>query len=124
MLIVDRAKFLALPAGTLFSKYEPCVFGGLMIKGDSIFFDGGNDFWCQQIADAIDANDSGEFADKLIDAQENGASVGLDLDCQMRDGLFDHDQLFAVWEPHDVAQLIERLQAAMNATTQPEDSHE
>lgn len=106
MKIVDRKTFLALPAETLFSKYEPCVFGDLCIKGDSI---GSNDFAYQQIADAVAAHDSGEFANKLFDAQASGESVAMDFDCQGRDGLFDDDQLFAVWEPADVAALIARL---------------
>jgi hypothetical protein len=33
----------------------------------------------------------------------------MDFDCQGRDGLFDAAQLFAVWEPQDVAVLIARL---------------
>lgn len=106
MKIVDRKTFLSLPAETLFSKYEPCVFGDLCIKGDTL---GSNDFAYQQIADAIACNDSGEFADKLLAAERTGGSVALDLDCQGRDGLFDDDQLFVVWEPADVAALIARL---------------
>jgi hypothetical protein len=106
MKIVDRKTFLALPANTVFSKYEPCIFGDLCIKGDSF---GEIDFFYQPISDAIDCHDSGEFHDKLTAAQERGESVSVDLDCQSRDGLFDADQLFAVWEPADVATLITRL---------------
>lgn len=35
MRIVDRKTFLAMPIGTVFSKYEPCVFGNLCIKGET-----------------------------------------------------------------------------------------
>lgn len=106
MKIVDRKAFLTLPPETLFSKYEPCVFGDLCIKGDTI---GSNDFAYQQIADAVAAHDGGEFANKLFDAKASGGSVAMDFDCQGRDGLFDADQLFAVWEPADVAALLVRL---------------
>ena len=106
MKIVNRKTFLSLPADTLFSKFDPCVFGDLCIKGNSI---GDTDFVYQSITDAIACNDSGEFVDKLLVAQASGESVGMDFDCQGRDGMFDAEQLFAVWEPADVAALIARL---------------
>lgn len=105
MKIVNRATFLAMPEGTVFAKYEPCVFGELMIKGESLF----NDFCYQQIVDAIECAGSGDFADKLFDAQEQGKSLTMDFYCQGRDGCFDDDQLFAVWELENVRGLIHRL---------------
>ena len=106
MKIVDRKTFLALPAETLFSKYEPCIFGDLTIKGENA---GSNDFLTQQIVNAVSCHDSGEFGDILHSAVETGDSFSMDLDCQGRDGLFDDGQLFAIWEPADIAMLIERL---------------
>jgi hypothetical protein len=32
--------------------------------------------------------------------------------CGSRDGLFDQDQLFAIWEPDDIGELIGVLQTA------------
>ena len=107
MKIVDRKTFLAMPAGVLYSNYMPCVFGDLSIKGDTV---AGIDFYVQQIADAVKCNDSGEFADVLFDAATNGTSFALDFECEGRDGMFGEHQLFAVWEPQDVAGLIVRLQ--------------
>lgn len=115
MKIVDRKTFLALPAETLFSKYAPCYMEAVEIKGESL----GNDYCYQQIADAIDCKDSGEFADKLFAAQELGESIPMDFHCQSRDGCFDAEQLFAVWEPADVEALIARLQQCLNAKTRP-----
>lgn len=106
MKIIDRKTFLALPDETLFSKYEPCVFGDLTIKGETV---GVNDFLIQQICDAVRCHDSGEFAEILDDAQETGRSFDMDFDCMGRDGLFDDEQLFAIWEPADIIALIERL---------------
>ncbi len=111
MKIVNRAQFLALPPNTLFSKYNPCFFGELEIKGET--WDHCNDFLSQQVACAIACTGSQDFADKLEDAQELGVSLAMDFDCQGRDGCFDEDQLFAVWEPADVAALIERLTACL-----------
>lgn len=109
MKIVNRAQFLALPPNTLFSKYTPCVFQHLEINGETW----GNDFLTQQIVDAIAYADSGDFSDKLHLSQECGDSLRMDFDCQGRDGCFDDDQLFAVWEREDVLALIARLQGCV-----------
>lgn len=111
MKIVNRAQFLALPPNTLFSKYSPFVFGELEIKGET--WGHCNDFLSQQVAGAIACTGSQDFADMLEDAQELGVSLAMDFDCQGRDGCFDEDQLFAVWEAADVAALIERLTACL-----------
>lgn len=108
MKIVDRKTFLAMPAGTLFAKYEPCNFGDLQIKGDSIH----NDFFTQELSSSIECDNGIDFSDKLFDAAANGTSLPVDLQCQGRDGLFEEYQLFAVWEPTDVENLITRLQQA------------
>lgn len=69
MRIVNRQQFLAMPAGTVYAKYEPCSFEDLCIKGDSL----PNDWFYQQIVDAIDVHDGGQFwsepdIDLLLDA--------------------------------------------------------
>lgn len=114
MRIVDRKTFIAMPQGTVFSKYEPCVFGELCIKGESIVWEQGDDFFVQEIAAAVNAHDSGEYADILF-AAEKGAKFSLDLNCEGRDGLFDRHQLFAVWEREDVEALISRLQQTLTS---------
>jgi hypothetical protein len=112
MKIINRNTFLALPAGVVFSKYEPCIFGPLVIKGDTTPF---NDFYYQEIDGAIDCRDSGEFSDNCF-LMQNGSSVSVNLETEGRDGLYDDDQLFAVWEAADLASLIERLQQCVGAT--------
>ena len=109
MKIIDRKTYMALPENTLFSKWEPYVFGKLMIKGKSCE----HDFLTQEIASAVKCNDSGEFADLCDDAARTGESMALDLDCMGRDGCFDESQMFAVWEAEDVLSLIERLKACV-----------
>jgi len=106
MKIVDRKTFLALPDETLFSKYEPCVFGDLTIKGETV---GANDFLTQQICDAVRCRDSGEFANILYVAQETGRSFEMDFNCMGRDGIFEDEQLFAIWDHADIIDLIKRL---------------
>lgn len=106
MKIVDRKTFLALPSDTVYSKYAPCLFGELCIKGDT--WD--NDFTYQNIVGSIECNSDSEFFDLLAMASENQAvDLKMDFDCMERDALYDADQLFAVWDDADVAALIERL---------------
>lgn len=107
MKIVDRKTFLLLPAETLFMKYEPCIFGSLAIKGDTI---GSNDFLVQYI-DSVRAANTDDETEILDAAQESGHSFELDLYCYGRDGEFLPNQLFAVFEPGDLATLVDRLKA-------------
>jgi hypothetical protein len=46
MKLYNRQEFLALPAGVVFAKYEPCCFGAFQIKGDSTSYS--NDFNYQE----------------------------------------------------------------------------
>ena len=106
MRIVNRATFLAMPENTLFSKYEPCIFRDLLIKGESLHC---NDFCVSQIADAIDCDGSESFIDACDGAVQTGASLKMDFDLFGRDGCFNDNQLFAVWEKDDIEALIDKL---------------
>lgn len=115
MRIVDLTTFAALPAGTVFAKYRPTVMQDLCIKGETLPTRVGcPDFYYQPIADAIRCADSEEFADLLDEAQADGISVPMDFECESRDGLFERDQLFAVFEPEDTWRLIQRLETALS----------
>lgn len=117
MKIVNRKTFLDLPNGTLFSKFAPDYFEDLCIKDETWFHDredAAHDFLYQSLNDAVKCNSSDDFSYQLDLAREQGQSIPLDLDCASRDGLFDKDQLFAVWERTDVEQLLARLQTALN----------
>lgn len=108
MKIVDHKAFLSMPAGTVFSKYEPCFFGPIAIKGDTTA--GGIDFFVQEIDNAVACDSSTQQFEILETAERTGSSVALDFSCEGRDGLFEPEQLFAVWEKVDVEALIVRLQ--------------
>lgn len=109
MKIMTRDQFVLLPAGTVYAKYQPCCFEDLCIKGDSI---NGVDFFLQTILQ-IEADSSDQWMDRLDRAENIGESIPMDLNVQSRDGCFDSDQLFAVYEPQDVRGLIDRLQQAL-----------
>ena len=105
MKIINREQFLEMPPETLFSKYEPCRFAEMQIKGRTSQF---NDFGAQSLHDAVDTKNGDEFVDILTDALENGTSFDMDFDCQGRDGMYD-DQSFVIWEQKDIQNLIKRL---------------
>ena len=112
MRIVDRQTFLGLPAGTLFAKVEtpPTIdFGPLEIKGDTCV---GVDFYVQRIiGDIAGTNDSGEWF-AAYEAMVDGEERKPDFAIESRDGLFDADQLFAVYDADDTSALIDRLKEA------------
>lgn len=111
MKIVKWPEFARMEAGTVFSKYTPEIFDDMCIKGDTIYNDGEPiDFFYQRIHDSFDARDSGHESELIQLAEEHGASIPMDFDVEMRDGCFEHDQLYAVWENADVEALIKRLQ--------------
>ena len=113
MKIVNLQTFLTLPAGTIFMKYVPCYFETLSAKGDSI--PETRDFTYGDMAAPVDANDSGEWADRLFDSEANSTSVALDFDCYGRDGCFEDKQLFAVYEKEDMQKLVAKLQECIEA---------
>jgi len=104
MKIVNRDTFLSMPPNTVYANYKPCFFGEICIKGETL----NNDFSFQSLLN-IKSESSEEFISILEDARANGNSFQLDLDCEGRDGLFDKDQLFAIFEKQDVIMLIDRL---------------
>lgn len=109
MKIVNLETFRALPSGTIFMKYLPCIFSSLSVKGDTL----GRDFIYAEIVSDIDSQDSGDYTEKLHMAEHYGASVPVSFSGYMRDGCFDDDQLFAIYEKTDVEGLITKLQQSL-----------
>ena len=113
MRIIDRSTFLALPAGTVFAKYEPHFFAPLTIKHASE----GPDFYVQDLIPEFVGNESeGDWTGTLEAIEDGEPSPPLDYELIGLDGLLDRDQLFAVFEPHDVEALIARLQQSLVET--------
>ena len=69
MRIVDRARFLALPRGTVYSHYRPMVDDGLYVKGSTQ----GNDWYLDTLTPlgAIDADSSDQLSDWTDEMQKN-----------------------------------------------------
>jgi hypothetical protein len=111
MRIIGLDEFLTMKPGTVFMKYQPMVFGELMVMQGKC---GDYDFYCESITDCVRSNGSDEFFDVLNAAKEDSAkSIPLDFNYTGRDGCYDGGQLFAVYEASDVAGLIGKLNECM-----------
>jgi len=104
MKIINRDQFLDMPANTVYFEFEPCVFGPMRIKGDTI----GNDWFYTDIC-SFDG-DKEMFFDIYDDMIQTGRSQPLDMDVEGRDGTFDCDQMYAVLDNEDIKHLIGHLQ--------------
>lgn len=116
MRIVNRTEFLKLPAGTLFCKFQPNLFDDLQIKE----CDPGTwnpDFIATTIAGSglcLQGGDSSDQEDIVFkQAVEKGTEFRIDYESTSRDGYFDEDQLFAVYDKEDIQILIEKLKTLL-----------
>jgi len=107
MRILTRKQFMDTPIGTVFSYYEPICFSGLMIK-QSDLLGWETDFLYDNIIGALDSESSEDYYDKCK-KMEAGESMLVDFEVTSREGLFEEEQLFAVYEKEDVEKLIKRL---------------
>jgi len=93
MIIITRQEFLKVPSGIAFAKYQlsdgiSCDdYEGLCIKTKTYYDDDNNpiDFDSMQLADTQSSS---------------------------RDGMFDDDQVFAIFYANDIDKIIELLQIA------------
>lgn len=127
MRIVNRQTFLSLPAGTVFMKwpaqpvdgsyYDLAPDGCVQIKWDTC---AGVDFVCQDLVPYPQGwKDSGDLADDQIAMLGGEEGKPADYDCAGRDGLFDQEQLFLVWDVGAHQKLIDLLQRALDARLSP-----
>lgn len=105
MRIVDRKTFLALPPETVFCKYEDGCFGDVGIKHESWDID----FIVCDLIGQFNVKSSDEHFDLLDDAEKTGKDYPFSFDETYRDGMFDEDQLFAIFSPDDIKNLANRL---------------
>lgn len=109
MIILNREEFLDIESDVVFAKYnQRRMFGELKIK--TLEHDG--DFLYQNILE-VDAEGLDDLIEILGEAIENKTSIKLDNNRTYRDGLFERDQLFAVYEKKDLKKLIKRLKEVL-----------
>lgn len=101
MKIVSRNEFLLLPSGTLYSRYVPQVVTGFEIKGDSFH----NDWYFRDILGEV----GGDSTTNEFEDMEKGMHFPLCLNIEQRDGLFEQDAMFLIYEPEDIKALIAEI---------------
>lgn len=108
MRIITRDEFIPLPRGTVFSLYQSLGNIGppkvKECKGDWV-----PDFCYSDLTDSIEYQNTDEFVKKMIEYEKSGETFRLDLTTISRDGLYDADQLFAVYDEEDIKALAIRL---------------
>jgi hypothetical protein len=119
--IVTREQLMAEPIGTLYCHYEPRVFGQILIKGETLWpeEEGYSGDWYEQ--QLVELGDSREMDEKLTSAEDHGKPFDLEFDLPCRDGEFDHDQLYAIFEEKDHQELLNRLFQAYKDAYAPEE---
>ena len=111
MKILTRKQFMKEPEGTLFSYYKPCYFEGLHAK-DTGYEKDNPDFSMSDFIGAVKSDSSNDLFEKC-DRMELGESFPVDFEFSGREGLFDEELLYAVYDKEDVRKLIARLQAML-----------
>jgi len=110
MKIVNRKTFLALPENIVYSKhFEEDGFNELQIKGETW----SSDFLYEDLNDFDDHDTSEERYEKIRRMRDNEESFPLRLDSCSRDGLFEDDQWFAIYDDIDVSKIINRLKLTL-----------
>lgn len=104
MKIVNRKEFLEMPRGTVYSKYEPTIFDELCVKMSDSEDGWGNDWIYLSLTDGFIKGTEHDVGD-LIGLEH----FEFDMEGTVRDGLFDNDQLFAVYDENDILKLIAKL---------------
>lgn len=100
MKIINRQQFLLMPEGTYYRKYYPIdLCGELFIKGESL-----KDDWYE--LDMLGIEDYNEFIDSGPDLTKE---YKTDPIAGGRDGLYEQDQLFAVYSKREVQNLLAEL---------------
>lgn len=113
MKILTRKQFLKTPVGTVWSYYEPCVFRELNIKtSDSKDYE--NDFVYFGLIGEFDCKGSDDHS-VVCQRMELGESIPASFEETTREGLFEDEQLFLIYEQEDVENMIKTLQDTLTS---------
>lgn len=104
MKLLNREEFLKLPAGTIYKKRSARE---LEIKGEWVS-DSGSDWSSALFAADCDSSDQDTYLKMLY-----GESFPIVLDDYGRDGCFEDDEEFLVYEKWDLEQLKKILEDAI-----------
>jgi hypothetical protein len=125
MRILNRDQFLKEPSGTFFLSGKPHAYDDLRVKFQSLRFEsGGNDFVCASF-DMPENDGSEQLFNRFARMEEAGESFPLELDCAGRDGIFDMEDLYLVYDLEDMIRfrdfISEQIEAVKSAKGIPHD---
>jgi hypothetical protein len=107
--LATQAELMALPDGTLYALLQqPWIFGDLRVKGENVASD---DFY-ERSLNWIDAHDSGEATHRLNLMMEDSSLSFPVEQAYSREGLYETDARYLVYELDDVKLLLSELQQA------------
>lgn len=118
MKIVDRKTFLAMPSGTVYCQCaDHYAWSGIRVRRETCKMDTPGD-WFELELTNIEADSSHQLFDRYEEMHEQGTSYPLDLEGVGRDGLFDREALFLVYEAEDVRKLRDLFTALCETAPQ------
>lgn len=122
MKIVNKKEFRELKTPFVFSHYRPCIIEDLFMCVDNTSMK--NDIvQVELLGNVIPIGDepehwgSGDEIDLMHDAVEKGIRFRLDLEGNEREGLYDDDKLYVIYEEEDVITLIKKLTTSLSGTS-------
>jgi hypothetical protein len=111
MKILTREELFKQPDFTIFSVYKPCYFTGLYVFGGHFL----RDFTQMSLIGNIDyESDLGDFIKVIEESIDNSTSFKLDFEDWMKNGLFDFDEMYAVYEEDDLKELRNIIDKALD----------
>lgn len=107
MRIVKKPEMMKIleKENVIYSEVNGYIIDGLYGGLQSDF----SDILYNDLLTSIYSNSSNEYFDILDDAKENGSEFKLDLECTCREGMFDDDQEYMVYDKDDIKQLVDKL---------------
>lgn len=100
MKIINKEEFLQLPEGTVFLEFKPYVFGDFKIKGETI----GRDYLEVDLNNVfLDVDDTVTAIDEAL---ITNSSFDVNFNVYNRNGMFDDEQMYAVYEQNEIEKLI------------------
>jgi hypothetical protein len=108
MIIVNRELFLTLPANTVYVKYGDGPFGDIEIKASGPEDGWGKDWVTDYLTTFCDDPYNGGGCEDM--GLPIGTEIRFAADQNCRDGLFEDDQLFCVFDNIDIQRVIDKLQ--------------
>ena len=109
MKVVNLKTFRGLPEGTIFCKGKPWYFENLSIKGETLSHD-----FVYLDPSWAEGEDSGDALSKMEISLENGSSFEGQRSYG-RDGSFDNDAIFLIYEDVDLHRLKSAIETALKS---------